>query len=218
MPKPIVIQPGDRALFTGRTGSGKTYAAGRYLKTVADKQPGIIIDPKGMFDWQSRHTENAPIATKFDEVVDYSRESRIIFYRPDIENDVVEETNELLRAVYRKTDVFVYIDELYGVGNGDTKFPRFLNAIYTRGRQRLITILACVQRPAWVPRFTISENTHHFLFDLDLPDDRGLMAGIMGERARISPIEATGKEYSFWYHNTTWPRGQQYQRPLRIND
>lgn len=195
----IIPEVGDRAIITGQTGTGKSTLAKAIVQTMAAWQRTLIIDPKAEIDW----FEGAePVGSKVP--------SRVQIYRPGLDSDVVSETNDLLRQCYEQKDWLIYIDELYGIQEKGN-YPAVLNAVYTRGRSRRVSVIACCQRPAWVPLFALTETQHQYVFRLPLSEDRGRMAAICGPKVLTLP-----PKFSFWYHTYNVDPDLLPTNPLRL--
>lgn len=63
------------------------------------------------------------------------------------------------------------IDELFMFHNNG-RHGRGLLGLYTRGRSRGITTIACTQRPAWISGFAISEANKYYAFYLEMDADK----------------------------------------------
>jgi hypothetical protein len=168
--RPPVPKIGQRGIILGKTGSGKSVLAKRMIESY----PGliVIIDPKATFKYRSELVESAE---------DFkSAEGRVLTVRldPDIKNQT-EEYNKILKEVYYEGNTLLYIDELYGLSENNRTYPSYLNAIYTRGRELNITILAASQRPTWIPLFCLSESEYFYVFQLTMEKDRKRVAEIV---------------------------------------
>lgn len=170
---------------------------------LAQRQPILVIDPKG--EW---YQAGAQYITSANERI----ESTYVIYQPGLKSDVVADVNTLCEGVYNRGDVCVYIDELYGCSVNGREWPEMLQPLYTRGRSRDITVIGAVQRPAWVPLYTMSETQRQYLFLTPMAEDRKRMATIMGPRVE-SPI----KRYFFWYNCVFESLEDLPQSPIKLN-
>lgn len=182
----ISPQPGERGALIGKTRQGKSTLARALLAHVAVHQPIIVIDPKG--EW-----EGPPGAVYIDAPARLS--SSYIVYQPDLLSPIVEDLDRILTACFRAGDCCIYIDEVYGCREpGTNRFPTTLEALYTRGGSRRITVLASIQRPTNVPVPTWSECEHWYAFALESKSDRERMADLIGDQCKTLP-----PKYHFWY-------------------
>ncbi len=195
---------GSRAVLVGQTGTGKTTLARYLIAHLARQQPVLVIDPKG--EWAG------PEGTLYVHDVRRIVESNYIVYQPDLKSDVISDVNNLCEAVYDRGDVCVYIDELYGVSVNGREWPDMLQPLYTRGRSRNITVIGAVQRPAWVPLYTLSETQRQYLFLTPMQEDRKRMATIMGPR-----VENPVKRFFFWYNSVFESIEELPASPIKLN-
>lgn len=179
---------GQRGVIVGRTGTGKSTLARVLVYAMAQRQPLVIIDPKGDFA--------PPVPCMALTGAGQSLRGRNIIYRPSLDSDVVSDVDSILRSVYNAGNCAVYIDELFGIQEKGN-YPPALLPLYTRGRSRGITVLGAVQRPCKVPLETISECDRHYTFALQMGDDRRRMAEVSGRAGRGVP-----PRYHFWYSVT----------------
>lgn len=185
----IDVKSTDRVAIFGQTGSGKTFFA-RYLVRSARRL--VVMDPKGMLrgkwglqEWSSRTRKRLkngfPVRVRIPAPISGNWEPYLV-------------------EIYNAGDLVLYIDEMYGVVPIGKRAPNYLNAIYTRGRELGIGVIAVSQRPAWIPREMISESTWFFCFRLMLEDDRRSVAQIMGPAA----LGFIRDRYGFLTYNAEW--------------
>lgn len=191
----IQIRPDERVLLVGKTGSGKTYLARRALRNVKRL---IIIDSKNSLgEW----VPDLPLKDRIKRELGIYRppKERIRFVPPVIgQEDLRLWYDRLFNEIYAEGDCYLYIDEIYAIVPPGADPPPGLTSLYTRGRERGVSIWSATQRPVWVPLFTLSESEHFFCFQLHLKEDRSRMAGFMGANALRSPPD----QHGFWYYYT----------------
>lgn len=188
----IDVRSNDRTAIFGQTGSGKTFLS-RYL--LARVRRLVVLDPKGMLrgaadgwrleEWspatRRRLLEGEPVRVRIPYPLDRDWEP-------------------YLWDIYEAGNCVLYIDEMYGVVPIGRRPPDPLNAIYTRGRELGLGVVAVSQRPVWVPREMVSESTWFFGFRLMLEDDRKSLADIMGPAV----LDRIRDRYGFWTFNAEW--------------
>jgi len=181
------ISPSQRAIFLGRTGSGKTYLASRLLMY---QQNVIALDSKGTlkipgFDLVRDPRKLASAAQRYNVV-----------FRPPW-NFSPEELDKVFVWVLRRGHTLLYIDELYAVASEYTRPNSPLGGIVTRGRELGIGLWSATQRPSRIPLWILSEAEHSFVFSLRLKNDRLRVEEALEDKIPWQTIE-TG--HGFWYN------------------
>lgn len=183
------IKPNERVLIAGKTGSGKTWFAGKLLSSIPRL---IVVDPKGTLnDWGL----NDPTVRQWRKLEkgEYNR----IRIRPPLTDDIEAWYEDLFERIYDLGNVTLYIDEAYAVASPGSRPGRWLSALYTRGRERGIGVWAATQRPMWIPLFLISEADWLVVFRLNLAADRSRIASVAGD----SVLDRVPDPHGFWlYH------------------
>lgn len=158
----LAPRPTDRALFVGKTGTGKTTLA-RYL--LATRRFTVVIDYKGKIRWPEYETH-----TVLKTLV-RSRFPRLL-YRPTFgeatDSDVV---GRLFEWLYRRGNCTGYVDETAAITNRNN-FPYYYGGCLMRGREMGIELWSATQRPFDIPSIVLSESEHTYAFRLRLPQDR----------------------------------------------
>lgn len=181
------IEPNERVFICGKTRSGKTYLA-RHL--AANLRRLFVLDPKGtLTDWNT------------EEVSDYALrrmqnggDGRLRFTAP------VYGAQEYWIDAFLKgigiQDLVIYCDEMYLLSNTGRPDESF-RAVWAQGREWGIGAWATVQRPTWMPLFTLTEAEHFFVFRLTMQSDRERMAEFMGPEV-LEPIK---DPHGFFYYS-----------------
>lgn len=185
-----VIRLDEHVFDTGRTGTGKTFLWRKYL---AGEKYVVVHDTKGTSDWPEVPKNDISVVK---HLADLGRvDTPKIIYRPTWEECNLPYYAAFYEWVYRRRFCRVVIDELMSVCPSPFIMPDYLKAIYTRGRELHVTAWGCTQRPTGIPQIAISEATHLFIFDLNLPQDRTKLVEVTGI-PRL--IRRPGKR-NFWY-------------------
>ena len=98
--------------------------------------------------------------------------------------------------MYNQGNITVVFDELGKLGVHITPFH---DRLIRMGRSRGIGVWTCIQRPAFISNYILSESEHHFIFKLQLEADRKKVEGIIGEQAqKLNNLE----KYHYIYSNS----------------
>lgn len=190
----VHIKTSEHVFIAGRTGSGKTFLARKYLSGYKNV---VCLDTKGTTNWPEVEKKELTVVKN---LVDLSMvETPKIIYRPVWEELNDDYYNEFFRWVYRRRNTIVWIDEVMSICPNPHKIPSYYKAVLTRGRELNTAAWSLTQRPSGIPAITVSESTHIMVFDLNMPQDREKMADISG----CEEFEEKPGKYNFWYFNTT---------------
>lgn len=189
MPSGTEIRARDRVLITGKTGSGKTWLAGKLLAPISRL---VVIDPKANLTEWNLIEPRAQDWRRLEKGYPVGR-FRIV---PPVTDNPEAWYEELFERLYAIANVTIYIDEAYAVCPPGSKPGKWLSALYTRGRERKIGVWAATQRPLWIPLFLISEADWLIMFRLNLSDDRKRMSQIMGDEV----IDKIPDPHGFWLY------------------
>lgn len=205
----VDIQPTDRAVLVGRTGSGKSELAKALL---VQYEHVIVIDEKKDFGtrydygrrrWIDGRLPRQVEATTPDQVQELADERARtntvyspIVYQPDEEYWNPAAYDEVFLTVYRRGHTTLYVDEVYSVLKGMLA-PKWYRAILTRGRSLGIRTIQATQRPHRIPIEILSESEHYMMFALRHAADVDRMAELMGDEV-LNPLR---NEHSFYYLN-----------------
>lgn len=206
MAKGNQIKANERAMFCGKTGSGKSFA----LATVAAMFANVgILDTKGMFNWEKEvpGVGEIPVIKRFDKLKHVGMGKFI--YRPVDAENTPDYHEGFLRWIYNRTNTIAAIDEVMQITYRN-EAPPALHDILQRGRQKNVGCFMATQRPTWIPMGCISESDHFFIFELTYGPDRKKMAEFAGDEV----LELPPAEYphGFWYYGT------KLRRPVFVED
>lgn len=184
----VDIGPKERAVFVGRTMSGKTTLA----KHLLPQYPFVVvIDPKGTFELPGSRIATTPEELRRLPVQPYEPQ----IYRPHEQYWTVDAYDEVFRTVYQRRNTTCYVDEVYGVMRGP-QVPLYYRAIITRGAELHIRVISATQRPSRIPLEILTESDHYVLYTLTAEDDVKRMAEHMGQTV----LEPLTVEHSFYYY------------------
>lgn len=184
----IKIEPTERCISVGRTGSGKTVLNTELIRNWPYL---FVIDVKGEI--------KLPKSTVIDNPYDLTKVRASnpcpIIYTPKPEYDEDDIWNNIYEWLYQRGNCSVYTDELFAVMTAGGRPPKWLKAIQTRGRSLHIRSLGSTQRPFGIPLTTLSETDHVIMFSLIMDDDKKRMAQIIGPIAMRPLLD----DYHYYY-------------------
>lgn len=213
------IRGDQRALFIGKTGSGKSYLA-RYMLKVARSKGWriVIIDPKR--DWMGRSTKRRKFAEKPPGTID--NPVLVSEFRPEIAVQIIQpaawsdEVGRFLMAIMATGNTIIYFDELTQLVTANF-VPIEFAIPFTQGRSVNVACWAGTQRPVGLPRLVKDQASIIFLFRVTSYKDREVLGPYMSVEDAPEVINKTLPERYFWYYEETMPRPV-LVRPLKIKE
>ena|SRR5689334_25281033 len=197
------IARSDMVSICGGTGSGKSrlaevYLAGsNYTHVVKLDTKGEYYERKNMGEppWRGLiEGEDYEVIFKLKDL-EYAEKAKII-YVPDYDEQEPEYYNEFFRWIYERQNTIVWIDELMSVCDNAFRIPRFLKAIYTRGRSRLTAAWSCSQRCNEIPNIILANTQVFFVFRMNLEADRKKLVMMTDQGEFIQKPE----KFHFWFY------------------
>lgn len=144
---------GEHVVIIGDTGSGKTYLESKLLQL---RDYVIVLRTK---------PDDIKFAG-FSKVADAEKlgnlKSHKFLLTPKYELQQYQ-ASRAMELVWRQGGWTFAVDELY-YATSILKVERQVNKLFTQGRSKAITMVAGMQRPAWISRFALSQSTHAFIF------------------------------------------------------
>lgn len=211
------IQDDEHIFIAGMTGCGKTmlaevYTAGMGTVIKLDtKQEYTSKRKEGSEPWYGlKEGEDYEVCFSLEQVFN-SEAEKIIYEVPwDEQNETVYD--ELFAWVFQNGNIRVWVDELMTVCPNAMSIPKWLKAIYTAGRSRNASVIACSQRPSGIPAICIANSTHYFVFAMPQPQDRKRMVDVTGCLELFDKPE----KYVFWYYRQGMDEGEAKQARLLL--
>lgn len=208
------IKLNEHVFIAGRTGTGKTWTARKYLTGFPYV---VVLDTKGEFAWPevgfhrivrkprdggpeiiTYKNENPEEITLVTHLADIDKiKTPKIIYRPSWEELNLNFYNSFFEWIYRRRNTDVLVDEAMSVSPNPSVIPEYYKALLTRGRELGIGVWSCSQRPSGIAQIIISESNHIMSFDLNMPQDRKKLAEVSGAPEFL---QKPG-HYKFWYYN-----------------
>lgn len=185
----------QRMAIIGQTGTGKSFLAKRLISKAKNL---AIIDPKRTFKYPDIPVFDTPGAI-------LKAKPKRFMYRPKPELlDNLNAYNEVYKYCYHMGDILVYTDDVVGILDVQ-KFPRYLRICYQMGREKNVSCICAFQRPAWLPRFLLSEVQKLCVFRLTMKDDIKKIQEIM---PGFDPSKFPDKHTFYFYDCDTMDAGQ----------
>ena len=180
---------GEHVIVIGDTGSGKTYLLSKLLEMrdhviVVKTKPDDIQFPgyrkiKKYQDLMDLKTSRFVLDSGFDQVIQ----------RLNIQ--------QAINVAWKQEGWTIAVDETY-YWTSILRLERQLNMLLTQGRSKHLTVVAGMQRPAWISRFALSQATHAFIFRCEGRDIVTLSQSLSPKVAK--PVEDL-RGHDFVYFN-----------------
>jgi energy-coupling factor transporter ATP-binding protein EcfA2 len=186
-------EPGEHVTLIGPTGSGKTHMAltlaelCRYVLVIATKRQDPLVS--------QLRSHGYHVTAHLDEIAyaeDQPTMTRVVYWPRQPDKLAPVERLRLQATQVRHAIDFadkrgkwaVVIDEtMWLVRN--LRLERELEGLWFQGRSQGVSVIACSQRPAWVPRLAYSQATYLFIWQSsdksDLESLRDIGAGFPRE-------------------------------------
>lgn len=214
----LLLEPGQRGLLVGKTGSGKSQNAMFQLRHTP-VWPRFILDTKieDFFFSVPKEGETLHLANNFEELkqmktVPWDEFPDYTLIRPSAEEvQDFDALNEYTNFLYNNFgECFICVDELGNWHKNNLVGTGLLNLL-TRGRSRKKTVLMATQRPAWISRSCLTEAEKFYIHRLTDGRDSATLGEVVPE------FEKAGHppQYHFWhYDNTTDMERAELWRPV----
>ncbi len=202
----LTIDPSERWLILGKTGSGKTQFAKHLLRTISQKMPVVIIDPNELWlgkghggradEWASKKELGTIDKPHLIDV--FNPKWRVQCLQPDVDGS--EEDSRLERLCYdllKRGNVFIYFDESEGIASA-LRVPTYIRRVWKTGRAHGLGAWVSTQAPTGIPKIVKSQAEHFVTFKVG-QEDADLVASIL--HADVEDVLNLGK-YHWLYYNT----------------
>lgn len=197
-----MIRAGERGLFVGKTGSGKSQAIAVPFARHGGQR--LLIDVQDAYELGPAALEEGASEARRVSEIDWSK--RTIRYVP--RTLAPQEFDELYREIYARGEMLVWCDELEDVAPV-RRTPTWVRKVIKQGRKRGLTHLGATQRPFGVDPVTVNQSEKAFVFDMvdpsafDVLAPRfGMSSQALGEVVRHLERGPEGTSFSgFVYHD-----------------
>jgi len=185
------IEPTDRTLIVGHTGSGKTTLA---LELIRGYRSLVVIDPK----WRVQVPGAGVISGSPRAFAQWwPQRIRRVIYRPDPRLRRHEDVDEVIGRVLAYGRTCLYVDEAMELASPGAILPAYKRAI-TQGRELYVPVVSASQRPVGIHNTILTEAEHCFAFKLTSSGDRDKLAAFYGDDAGAVILEP----FAFLYAGT----------------
>jgi DNA helicase HerA-like ATPase len=205
----LVPGKGEHAFLVGKTGSGKSFGARRFLQfrraedgTLQERKHVVVYDGKGMLRWgASGYIRCTTFKEFYKRCNDPDKFPKVIYAPKASELQDVSLHEAFFRLAYERRHNTVYVDEAYSVIYGPRKddLPPSYHAILTRGRELGVEIISASQRPKDISLTVMSESTNFYVFKLTMAGDTKRISEMipLGQ----DEISALPKHYFYYYRD-----------------
>lgn len=158
----IKIDPSERWIFLGKTGSGKTVLVKHFLREVSKLYPVVIIDPKEF--WLGKYPkwgEKKELGTidKPRLIDTFNPKWRVQCLQPSPEDPLDDRLERLCWEVLKRGDIFLYFDETENIATAHN-VPRHISGIWKTGRAKNVGAWVSTQAPSGIPMIMKSQAEH----------------------------------------------------------
>lgn len=213
----LVVDPSERMLILGKTGSGKTQFAKHLLRIVAQKMPVVIIDPNELWLWKGRGGQKTDWASKKEpgtidkpHLVDvFNPKFSVQLLQPDVDGS--NEDPRLARMCYdllKAGNRFIYFDESEGIATAN-KVPDYIRRVWKTGRAHGLGAWVATQAPTGIPKIFKSQAEKFITFKVGLEDIDLVSAMLHAPKEQVSGL----KKYEWLYYDTSLERAE-WQPPI----
>ncbi len=181
---------GEHVVIIGDTGSGKTYLEAKMLQ-LRDHVIVVRTKPDDI---------KFPGFHRVDKIdgLGNIRYKKFLFV-PKYEEQQFQ-CAKVMDVVWREGGWCIALDETY-YQTEILKLSKIINKLFTQGRSKYITVVAGMQRPAWISRFTLSQATHAFIFRME-GRDLTTLSQALSPRV-VKPVEElTGHDFVYFNRAT----------------
>lgn len=201
------LKQGQHVLIPGQNGSGKT----TLLRQLSEVRPSVIV-------LDTKHENNWPgwVITS-NEREAFGDQLGHVILRPKS----LMAMEYVFRRAYDEHGWTIGVDEAYSISatpgsSSILSYPPGFTQILTRGRSRSVTLVACTQRPRFLPNFALTEPYHFFIFELGSPEDLMHLVKFAGIPRAVMDADFTDHHFVYYYKDPSGKRRQLVRSRLEL--
>lgn len=199
MPK-LKIDPSERWIIIGKTGSGKSEFAKYLLRLVAQKMKVVIIDPKEF--WMGKHPiwANKKQLGSVDQprlVNEFNPKWQVQCLQPDADDPEDTRLAAMCRETLKYGNIFLYFDETEDIATAHS-VPGYIRRVWKTGRALGVGAWVSTQAPTGIPKIFKSQAEHFVSFKVG-DEDADVVASLL--HTDVETVRNLGK-YEWLYYNT----------------
>jgi energy-coupling factor transporter ATP-binding protein EcfA2 len=195
------IDPSERWIIIGKTGSGKSEFAKYMLREIAKKYPVVIIDPKEFWMGRSPQFETnrkkPGTIDKPHRVNSFNPKFRVQLLQPDPDDPDDERLARMCKAVLDHGDVFMYFDESEDIATAHA-VPYYIRRIWKTGRAKGVGAWVSTQAPTGIPRIFKSQAEHFITFKVGEQDVDTVADLVHADPEEVRKLQ----KFHYLYYNT----------------
>jgi hypothetical protein len=180
---------GEHVIIVGDTGSGKTYLESKLL----DLRDYVIVIKTKPDDIEFKGYRKIK---KFSDLMDL-KTKKFILDPPFAQELQRFQINSAINLAWKQEGWTIAADEVY-YWTSVLRMEKPLNMLLTQGRSKKLSVVAGMQRPAWISRFALSQATHAFIFRCEGRDLTTLSQALSPKV--VGPVEGL-RGHDFVYFN-----------------
>lgn len=201
----LKIDPSERWIIVGKTGSGKTIFAKHLLRHIAGKMPVVIVDPKEYWlgsrpEWASG--KELGTVDKPRLINSFNPKWHVQLLQPDADDKEDDRLAKLCREVLKRGNTFIYFDESEDIATA-YNVPYYIRRIWKTGRAKGVGAWVSTQAPTGIPKIFKSQAEHFISFKVGVED-----ADIVANLVHCTEQQIRGlKPFEWLYYNVQMDNG-----------
>lgn len=196
----LTIDPSERWIILGKTGSGKSEFSKYLLRQVALKLPVVIIDPKEFWLGKNPQWASGKELGTIDKprLVDkFNPKWKVQCLQPDADDPDDERLSRLCYDVLKQGNWFLYFDETEDIATAHS-VPRHIRRVWKTGRALGVGAWVSTQAPTGIPKIFKSQAEHFVSLKVGEEDIDTVAALVHADKEEVRGLHP----YEWFYYNT----------------